>query len=156
MKVSDTPMGVGISMPGGVVGVAVNGAAIYSNAAAPGDSIYDEVATFDRCEGHPDMKGFYHYHTEPPAITSTDSELIGVMRDGVPVYGIMDMGGVTPVGLDAEGGHTGVTPDSGGASVYHYHAHLQTEAAPGARTAYFITSGKFKNAFAPGDCTGCN
>src|SRR5205823_6703574 len=36
-------------MAGGTVGVAANGVGIFDNAAAPGDDIYKEVQTFDRC-----------------------------------------------------------------------------------------------------------
>lgn len=149
VTVPSTPAGGGGAMSLGVVGIAVNGVAIFSNAAAPGDNIYDEVQTFDKCEGHP-AGTTYHYHIEPPSITSNDSTFIGVMRDGNPVYGRTDQGGGLTTGLDANGGHSGPTVDSGGSSVYHYHVNLQTD---GTDSAYFITSGTFTND--AGTCTGC-
>lgn len=139
----------GSSMSLGTVGVALNGVAIFSNAASPPDNIYEEVATFDKCEGHP-AGTKYHYHIEPPSISSSDEYFVGVMRDGHPIYGRYDSGSSTPT-LDSEGGHTGTTVDSNSSSVYHYHVHLQTS---GSDSAYFITSGTYKAA--PGSCSGCN
>ncbi|MEC9283824.1 MAG: YHYH protein [Bdellovibrionota bacterium] len=132
----------------GIVGVALNGVAIFSNSASPPDDIYDEVATFDKCEGHP-AGTTYHYHIEAPSITNSDYAFLGVMRDGFPVYGRLDEDSSTP-SLDSEGGHTGTTPDSSSSS-YHYHVNLQTS---GSDSAYFITSGYY--AGTAGDCTGCN
>ena len=50
-----TPM-MGIA----VVGLAVNGVPIFGNFAAPGDDIFFEAMTFDRCGGHPEGTGVYH------------------------------------------------------------------------------------------------
>jgi hypothetical protein len=146
-----TPVGtVGTAMSMGVVGVAVNGVSIFSNAAAPGDNIYTEVATFDKCEGHP-AGTKYHYHIEPTTASDSDSNFIGVMRDGFPVYGRYDQGNITPtLDLASAGGHLGTTQNSSGASVYHYHVNLQTS---GADSAYFITSGFYMGT--SGACTGC-
>lgn len=133
----------------GVIGVALNGVSIYDNTAAPGDDIYDEVQTFDKCQGHPDSNSRYHYHTEPDSITSSDYAFVGVMRDGFPIYGRKDADGSTPV-LDAAGGHTGTTTDSSGASIYHYHVNLQTS---GSDSAYFVSLGYYHGT--AGTCTGC-
>lgn len=138
----------GSAMSLGVVGIAANGVAIFSNAAAPGDDIYAEVATFDKCEGHP-AGTTYHYHIEPASLSNSDSAFVGVMRDGFPVYGRFDEGSASPT-LDSEGGHTGTTPDSS-TPVYHYHVNLQTS---GSDSAYFITSGTYKGT--AGSCSGCN
>jgi hypothetical protein len=132
----------------GVIGIAVDGTSIYNNAAAPGDSIYNEVKTFDNCEGHPDNQSRYHYHIQPPSISSSDSRFIGVMRDGHPIYGIKDADG-SPPSLDKAGGHVGTTPDST-EIVYHYHVNLQTA---GSDSAYFISTGYYKGT--AGSCTGC-
>ncbi len=137
------------TMAGGAVGVTVDGVVIYDNEAAPGDSTYDEVATFDKCEGHPDNTGMYHYHAEAPSISSEDEAFVGVMRDGFPVYGRYDSGASTPT-LDTAGGHTSTTVDSPSTSVYHYHTNLQTD---GTDSAYFLTKGLYKGT--AGTCTGC-
>lgn len=135
----------------GVVGIAVNGVAIFSNAAAPGDNIYNEVATFDKCEGHP-AGTTYHYHTEPTTATNEDSSFVGVMRDGFPIYGRYETGATTPTLDKASGGaHLGTTVDSTTTSVYHYHVNYQTS---GTDNAYFITSGYYMSS--TGACSGCN
>ncbi|HVH41099.1 MAG TPA: YHYH protein, partial [Labilithrix sp.] len=50
-------------MKSAIVGLALNGVAIFGNFAAPGDDIYLEAETFDRCNAHPQMSGVYHYHS---------------------------------------------------------------------------------------------
>lgn len=150
---SDT---TGSAMSLGVVGVALNGVVIYSNVAAPGDNIYNEVSTFDKCEGHP-AGTMYHYHTEPTTASNSDANFIGVMRDGYPIYGRYHTGTTAPTlthgGTTTKGGHTGTTVDSS-SSVYHYHVNLQTS---GSSSAYFITSGYYMGPSGQvGSCTGCN
>lgn len=148
------PSGAGQAMSLGAVGVALNGVAIFDNQAAPGDNIFDEIGSFDACQGHPQMQGVYHYHSEPYAISYDDDAFIGVMRDGNPIYGRHDPDGSTPM-LDAAGGHTGVTIDSPGTPVYHYHLNLQTSTSGDTQgqQAWFLTTGQYANA--PGICTGC-
>ena len=88
----------------------------------------------------------------PP--TYDDANLVGVMRDGYPIYGRRDSGGAMPT-LDADGGHMGTTPESPSAPVYHYHVNEQTSTGP--KTAgekqWFLTTGTFHGA--PADCSGC-
>jgi hypothetical protein len=142
------------AMMGAVVGMAVDGVGIFANFAAPGDDIYTEAATFDRCGGHPQMAGMYHYHSEPLAISNDDSRLVGVLRDGYPIYGRRDADGSLPT-LDAQGGHTGTTPHST-TPVYHYHVNEQTSTNPGTlgQTQWFLTTGTYHGT--PGACVGCN
>jgi hypothetical protein len=149
------PNATGQPMQGAIVGVALNGVGIFSNRAAPGDDIYKEVLTFDRCGAHPQQAGVYHYHSEPYALSFDDARLIGVLRDGYPIYGRRDSGGAIPTDLDAAGGHTGVTADSAGAAVYHYHLNLQTSTTAGTagQSQWFLTRGAFHGT--PGTCTGC-
>lgn len=113
-----------------IVGIAVNGVAIFGNYAAPGDDIYTEARTFDRCGAHPQGGGVYHYHSEPYAITNDDDRFAGVMLDGYPIYGRKDADGTYPQNLDAYGGHTSATPDSLTAT-YHYHVNSQTSTSAG-------------------------
>lgn len=151
-----TPSGATTTMHGAVVGMALNGVAIFGDFAAPGDDIFQEAETFDRCGGHPQDSGVYHYHGEPYALTYDDDRLVGILLDGSPVYGRRDQDNSLPT-LDAQGGHTGTTPDST-TPVYHYHINQQT--STGARTGgeqqWFLTTGTWHNA--PGSCsgTGCN
>jgi hypothetical protein len=138
-----------------VVGLALNGVPIFGNFAAPGDDIFAEAQTFDRCGAHPQNTGKYHYHSEPYAISYDDWSFIGVMRDGYPIYGRKDPDGSLPT-LDAYGGHTGVTVDSPSTAVYHYHVNEQTSTNPGTlgQKQWFLTTGTFRGT--PGACTGCN
>lgn len=133
----------------GPVGVAIDGAAIFDNQAAPGDDIFTEAESFDRCGGHPQMSGMFHYHGEPYAISSDDDHLIGVLRDGYFVYGRRDADGSMPT-LDAQGGHVGTTPDST-TPVYHYHLNLQTSTAAGTagQTQWFLTTGTYEGSLLP-------
>jgi hypothetical protein len=137
--------------PEGIIGIALNGVAIYDNSAAPGDDIFNEEATFDKCDGHPDMSSTYHYHTEPSSISNSDDKFIGVLRDGFPIYGRNDYNTSTAAsGLDSAGGKTGKTVDSPNTDVYHYHLNMQSN---GTKSAYFISAGYYKGT--PGACTGC-
>jgi hypothetical protein len=139
-----------------IVGLAVNGVPIFGDFAAPGDDIYQEAKTFDRCGGHPQMTGGYHYHSEPYAITDDDDGFVGVMRDGYPIYGRKDQDGTYPADLDVAGGHTGTTIDSPSTGVYHYHVNEQTSTNPqsAGQKQWFITTGTFRGTPAP--CGSCN
>lgn len=141
-------------MRGAIVGLSLNGVGIFGNFAAPGDDIFTEAMTFDSCGAHPQMNGVYHYHGEPYAISNDDSNFIGVMRDGYPIYGRKDPDGTLPT-LDLAGGHSGVTVDSPTTPVYHYHVNQQT--STGAQTAgqkqWFLTTGIYRGT--PAACTGC-
>jgi YHYH protein len=137
--------------PDGAIGIALNGVSIFDNTAAPGDDIYNEEKTFDKCDGHPEMTGKYHYHSEPSAISNTDTAFIGVLRDGFPIYGRNEYAtSTTATGLDSQGGKTGTTVDSTSTSVYHYQTNLQTN---GTASVYFLTKGYYTGT--PGACTGC-
>ncbi len=110
---SDTPMGV--------MGVSINGVALFNQYAAQRAPLTSEIATFDRYNGHPQQSGMYHYHIEPLYLTAQgSSRLLGVLLDGFPVYGTRDAGGVIPSGLDTCNGHVGTTPEFPG-GIYHYH-----------------------------------
>lgn len=137
--------------PDGAIGIAANGVVIFDNTAAPGDDIYNEEATFDKCDGHPEKTSKYHYHSEPGAVSNADSGFIGVLRDGFPVYGRLDYEtGAVATGLDSQGGKTGKTVDSTTTSVYHYQTNLQSN---GTASVYFLTKGYYSGT--PGACTGC-
>ena len=135
-----------------VVGLALNGVAIFDNAAAPGDDIFTEAKTFDRCGGHPQMSGQYHYHGEPFALSYDDSGFIGVLRDGYQVFGRKDPDGSYPQ-LDAFGGHAGPTVD--GTVVYHYHVNEQTSTgtATSGQKQWFLTNGNYRGT--PAACGTC-
>ncbi len=148
---SPTAAASATATPEGVIGIALNGVALYDNSAAPGDDIYNEEATFDKCDGHPDVSSRYHYHSEPGPISNDDYAFVGVMRDGFPIYGRNDYStGATVTGLDSQGGKTSTTVDSPSTEVYHYHLNLQSN---GTKSVYFISAGYYKGT--PGSCSGC-
>jgi hypothetical protein len=140
---------------GGTMGVALNGVPLFNNSAAPGDDIFLEAKTFDRCGAHPNMTGTYHYHSEPYSITYDDSAFVGVLRDGYPVYGRRDVDGSLPSDLDEYGGHTAVTSDSPTTATYHYHVHEETSTKPTSvgEKQWFLMTGKFRGSTLP--CTSC-
>lgn len=150
-----TPDTTAQAMRGAVVGLSLNGVPIFGNFAAPGDDIYTEAKTFDRCGAHPQNSGAYHYHAEPYALSYDDSRFIGVMRDGYPIYGRRDSDGSSPA-LDLAGGHTGVTTDSPTTPVYHHHVSEQTSTSAGTagQKQWFLTTGTYRGT--PGGCGGCN
>ncbi len=121
----------------GPVGVAINGVVIYNNQAAPPDTLTEELVTMDAGTGHPTNTGQYHYHTEPKKLTNDDAKLVGIMRDGFPIYGKREESGALATGLDAAHGHTHATTlfPSG---IYHYHV---TDADPYIMEVYRGTPG---------------
>jgi len=116
----------GVATSGNAIGVAIDGIVFYNNQAAAPDTLANEVATLDTANGHPTAGGAYHYHVEPTEITDNDSKLIGVMRDGYPIFGKKcptdgNLPGVGSPALDAHNGHTSNTGITGLSTIYHYH-----------------------------------
>ncbi|KAJ3330974.1 hypothetical protein HDU76_004374 [Blyttiomyces sp. JEL0837] len=113
-------------IPLGPIGMAINGIPLYGNSDIEGrDAYVYEGVSFDTCKGHPDQDGAYHYHAEPglncvPGYTNTSgtghSKIIGIMADGIPIFGPYGDSGVAPTDLDECNGHTDSTY-----KFYHYH-----------------------------------
>jgi len=90
-------------LPTGVLGVAVNGVAIFSAFSRPcTDAVEDEAIGFDSCQGHPQEQGQYHYHYKAECLKTKDGDevckeqkqlLFGVLLDGFPVYNKFDQNG---------------------------------------------------------------
>jgi hypothetical protein len=79
----------------GIVGIAVNGVPIFDGVDALNrDAVAHEVQ--DRCDGHPEMTGQYHYHSISACLPK--SGLVGYALDGYPIY---SGGGYTDSDLDA-------------------------------------------------------
>lgn len=131
----------------GTIGIAISGGVYFNPYEGDGTSVAidsnftntDGVPFIDSCSGHPLPSGdSYHYHGVPYCITDvvdTDAEhsvIIGLLRDGYPIYGPQGEGGSAPTDLDACSGHTGPTPEFPG-GVYHYHL---TETSPYSITCY--------------------
>jgi len=84
------------------------------------------VSLIDECGGH---TRDYHFHERLSCLyeeKGTHSAKIGEALDGKPLYGKWeDYATKTLPLLDSCGGHFGVTPDSNGKVVYHYHVQVR-------------------------------
>ncbi|WP_462248776.1 YHYH protein [Ekhidna sp.] len=123
------------------VGLALDGVPI--NGAPPSVvSNNGKIPSLDRCGGHHDPSGYYHWHFLAAHMdatldannlldrdndiqcsnkTQSGTALIGYARDGYPIYSGYDEGDVVPTDLDGCNGHFGPTPDYPD-GIYHYHA----------------------------------
>ena len=111
-------------VPMGMIGVALNGVAIY-NALDDGgrDAVAHEV--LDICNGHPQMQGQYHYHGPSACLPNQTANemLVGYALDGFGIYGMHDAQGreITDPDLDECHGRTSeVQWDGARVSIYHY------------------------------------
>jgi hypothetical protein len=119
-------------LPMGPIGYAVNGVAIFNALDALGrDAVAHEV--LDRCDGHPERTGTYHYHHIPDCLlkgqpATAPSKLAGWALDGYPIFGPRGPGGKlwTDAELDVCHGRTGVvTIDGKRVRTYYYAATLE-------------------------------
>ena len=109
------------STPLGTIGITITGVSLFNQYAAGFTPLDAEIRTFDLYNGHPQGSGLYHHHLEPLAITQNDrTALVGVLLDGFPVYGPLEMDGQAPRDLDECNGHVRPTADAP-AGLYHYH-----------------------------------
>ncbi|MEP1097536.1 MAG: YHYH protein [Cyclobacteriaceae bacterium] len=123
------------------IGLALDGVPI--NGAPP--SVVDnngKIPSLDRCGGHHDPSGYYHWHFLAAHMdatldanglldkandiqcsnkTQSSTALVAYARDGYPIYSGNDMGDTVPTGLDACNGHEAATADYPD-GIYHYHA----------------------------------
>lgn len=116
-------------LPMGMIGFALDGVAIFNGVDEGGrDAVAHEVQ--DRCNGHPQREGQYHYHGPSPCLhdpsgdAGRHSDLIGYALDGYGIYGEHGEGGklLHDSDLDACHGHThAVMWDGKMQVIYHYH-----------------------------------
>ena len=102
------------------IGIAVSGASIFNDQEG-GGPLSQAAASLDWTGAHIGP-GVYHYHLEPKAFTDDDEKLVGILLDGVFLYGRKCTStGTYPTDLDASGGHTTATQYTDGEEEYHYH-----------------------------------
>jgi len=116
-------------VPMGMIGVAINGVAIFNALDGPGrDAVAHEIQ--DACNGHPERSGQYHYHgpsecvVELGAIKNGHSGLVGYALDGFGIYGSNGTNGqhLSNADLDQCHGHVEkVVWDGKLTEMYHYH-----------------------------------
>lgn len=112
--------GSSVSTDFDTIGIAVSGASIFNDQEG-GGALDAAAASLDWTGAHIGP-GVYHYHLEPKAFSDDDSELVGVLLDGVFLYGRKcSATGEYPTDLDASGGHTSTTQYTAGEEEYHYH-----------------------------------
>ena len=114
----------------GMIGFALTNAAMYNGLDARGeDAPAHEMQ--DRCSGHPQQTGQYHYHNMSPCADDSrsqpdgHSDLIGYALDGFGVFGLFGEAGKKMVNedLDTCHGHThAILWDGELRELYHYHA----------------------------------
>ena len=117
---------------GGPIGVMLTGAVLFNALDAEGrDAPAHEV--LDRCGGHPERSGAYHYHSLSPCLavgtaTTEHSPLVGYALDGFDIYGPRGDGGklLSTADLDACHGTTD-TISWNGKQVRIYHCVLTAD-----------------------------
>ncbi|NRD19737.1 YHYH protein [Winogradskyella eckloniae] len=126
------------------IGIAVSGAAIFNDQEGAGD--LDQAAGSLDYNGAHKGPGVYHYHLEPRSISNDDDKLVGILLDGVFIYGRRDYpSNDYPTDLDASGGHFGPTPHNPDGE-YHYHIINEEYNAPlyGYDEAIVLFAGPFQ------------
>jgi hypothetical protein len=115
----------------GEVGVLLTGVVLF-NAFDAGnlDAVAHEVQ--DKCQGHPQQAGVYHYHSLSTCLEDIEdsgagehSNLIGYAFDGFGIYGHRGEDGqvLSTADLDECHGHTHTVEwDGEQVEMYHYHA----------------------------------
>lgn len=113
----------------GAVGILRSGVVLFNALDAPGrDAVAHE--TQDKCQGHPQQSGVYHYHSVSTCVDDqhkpgSHSGLVGYMVDGFGIYGRYGEHGeeLGSADLDECHGHTHTIDwDGKQVKMYHYHA----------------------------------
>lgn len=90
-------------LPMGMIGFTTTGVALYNALDDAGrDAAAHEIQ--DLCDGHPQMRGQYHYHSGSPCLPGAGGDsLVGWALDGYPILGMRDAHGrlLTDADLDA-------------------------------------------------------
>ncbi|MDB5182812.1 MAG: hypothetical protein JWO47_596 [Candidatus Saccharibacteria bacterium] len=125
---------------GGEVGVMLTGVALFNGFDAGGrDAGAWEVQ--DNCDGHPQNKGEYHYHTLSKCITDQSVKtVLGYALDGYPITGpkVGDKNFLTTDDLDeCHGIVSDITLDNKTVTTYHY---VMTEDFPYSASCFRATA----------------
>lgn len=118
-----------VCVPMGAVGILRSGGAIFNGLDANGqDAVAHEIQ--DKCQGHPERNGTYHYHNLSTCLDDggdprKHSPLLGYAFDGFGIYGHRGEDGkeLRNADLDACHGHVhAIDWDGQRIALYHYHA----------------------------------
>jgi hypothetical protein len=138
-------------VPMGMIGVAVNGVAIFNALDGGGrDAVAHEVQ--DLCSGHPEPRGTYHYHGPSPCLLGEmqNEHLIGYALDGFGIYSMYDDKGTELTNADLDACHGRVSEvmwDGVERTIYHY---VLTREYPYTVGCFMGTPQKLKNQGPPG------
>ncbi len=111
----------------GAVGILITGAVLFNALDAPGrDAVAHEVQ--DKCQGHPQVNGVYHYHSITTCLDDKreadgSSALVGYALDGFGIYGRYGEGGKLMTSADLDDCHGRVSTvmwDGKPIEMYHY------------------------------------
>ena len=111
----------------GTIGVLKNGVSLF----APLDERNRDAVvweTQDKCDGHPQQSGMYHYHDIPSCIRDAAtgaSTVVGYAYDGFPIVVERDAAGDLPTNADLDQCHGRTSPielDGKVVESYHYSA----------------------------------
>ncbi len=111
-------------LPMGMIGIALSGVAIYNALDDAGrDAVAHEVQ--DRCSGHPQLRGEYHYHGPSSCVAgaAANNMLIGYALDGFGIYSMYDESGRELTNADLDECHGRVSRivwDGREINMYHY------------------------------------
>ncbi|WP_405382255.1 YHYH protein [Maribacter sp. LLG6340-A2] len=137
IRVDATPnlSGSTVSTNFNTIGIAVSGASIFND--QEGGGPLDQAAASLDWTGAHIGPGVYHYHLEPKAFTDDDENLVGILLDGVFLYGRKcSSTGEYPTNLDTSGGHTSTTQYTDGEEEYHYHIINEVYSTTGSYLAF--------------------
>ncbi len=124
----------------GTIGIAVSGSSLFND--QEGGGALDQAAASLDWTGAHIGPGVYHYHLEPVAFSNDDENLVGVLLDGVFIYGRKcNSTGTYPTDLDSSGGHTSTTQYTDGEEEYHYHIINEVYSTTG---SYIVFAGPYQ------------
>jgi hypothetical protein len=124
LPVTPSQAGQATCLPMGAIGVALNGVPIFNALDDAGrDAVAHEVQ--DRCHGHPQGRGMYHYHGPSDCVPGNtgNQALVGYALDGFGIFSGRDANGqeLTNADLDACHGRVGTVLWNGQMrTMYHY------------------------------------
>jgi YHYH protein len=114
-------------LPMGMIGFTTTGVAIYNALDDAGrDAAAHEIQ--DLCDGHPQGKGQYHYHSSSPCLPgATSNKVVGWALDGYPILGMRDAKGASITNADLDACHGRAEPVTVDGRRYDYAYRLTQE-----------------------------
>jgi hypothetical protein len=111
-------------VPMGPIGITLGGVLLFNALDDAGrDAVAHEVQ--DRCNGHPERQGRYHYHGPSPCVPGIDqaNAVVGFAFDGFPITGLVGADGREQSNADLDECHGRVDVlqvDGKSVRTYHY------------------------------------